>query len=102
MLGGGTKAAMTFVAEFKVTEQAPLPVHAPAQPPKVEGEVGVSVRMTAVPAGYVAEHVPVMIAADSEQLICWRLSVTLPVPVPVGVTVKVKLVLAGTKVADSD
>jgi hypothetical protein len=41
--------AVTEVFALSVTEQAPVPLHAPLQPVKVEPVAGVAVRVTAVP-----------------------------------------------------
>jgi len=49
--GGGTKEAVTDCAELRVTEHAPVPEHAPSHPPKVDGAVGVAVKLTVLPAG---------------------------------------------------
>jgi hypothetical protein len=51
MTGGGAKEAVTDTEESSVTEQAPVPVHWPSHPPNVEGETGVAVKLTTVPAG---------------------------------------------------
>ena len=52
VVGGATKLAVTFCAEFIVTVQVTLvPEHAPPQPPNVEPPVGVSVNVTSVPPG---------------------------------------------------
>jgi hypothetical protein len=46
----GMKLALTDWAEFMVTEQAPVPLHAPLQPANTEAaEVGVAVSATTVP-----------------------------------------------------
>ena len=49
--GGGTNEAVTDCAEFNVTLQPAVPEQACSHPPKVEGEVGVAVRVTTVLAG---------------------------------------------------
>jgi hypothetical protein len=58
-----------------VTAHAPVPLHAPLHPANVEPTAGVAVRITGVPAAYVAEHV-------APQLIPAGLLVTVPSPVP--------------------
>jgi hypothetical protein len=49
VVGAELKIAVTDWSEFMVTEQAPVPVQAPLQPPKVEPAAGVGVRSTTVP-----------------------------------------------------
>ena len=44
----GVKVAVTVVAALMLTVQAPVPVHAPVQPLKVEPAAGVAVNVTAV------------------------------------------------------
>jgi len=46
---GGANEAVTDWFEFKVTEHAPVPVHAPLQPVNRYPEPGVAARLTAVP-----------------------------------------------------
>jgi hypothetical protein len=58
-----------------VTLQAPVPLHAPDQPPNVEAYPGASVSVTTVPAENVAWHVV-------PQLIPAGLLLTEPVPLP--------------------
>lgn len=43
------KVAVTFLAELIVTEQLPVPLHAPLQPEKVDPESGDAFRVTFVP-----------------------------------------------------
>ena len=45
----GVKVAVTVVAALMLTVQAPVPVHAPVQPLKVEPAAGVAVSVTTVP-----------------------------------------------------
>jgi hypothetical protein len=45
----GMKLALTDCAEFMVTEQAPVPEHAPPQPLNTDPALAVGVRVTAVP-----------------------------------------------------
>jgi len=71
--------AVTDLAAFMVTEQAPVPLQAPLQPPKLEPATGVAVSMTVVPLLKFAEHVP-------GQLIPAGLLLTLPLPVPAKIT----------------
>jgi hypothetical protein len=77
------KAAATDFAADMVTEQEPVPVHAPDQPEKVELASGVAVRVTTVPALYGSEQSePQLIPAGDEVMV--------PVPVPAAlVTVRV-------------
>ena len=85
MGGGGAEllnVAVTALAAFMVTLQAPVPLQAPLQPAKTEPEAGVAVRFTTVPLVKLAEQVaPQEIPAGE--------LVTVPVPVPVSVTVRV-------------
>src|SRR5207302_352776 len=71
--------AVTACAEFIVTTQLPLPLHAPVHPVKVEPVVGVAVSVTCVPLLKLALHVV-------PQLIPAGLLVTVPLPVPAFVT----------------
>ena len=47
--GGGANDALTAWAEFMVTLQPAIPEHAPPQPAKVDGDVGVAVSVTTAP-----------------------------------------------------
>ena len=47
----GVKLAVAVRAALIVTTHAPVPLHAPLQPAKVDPAAGVAVRVTAVPAG---------------------------------------------------
>jgi hypothetical protein len=69
------KFADTVVFPLIVTLQAPVPLHAPAQPPNVEVDPGASVRVTTVPAGNVTWHVV-------PQLMPAGLLVMAPTPLP--------------------
>jgi hypothetical protein len=74
--------AVTDVAAFMVTEQLPVPLHAPLQLTNVDVPFGVAVSVTTVPALKAAEHV-------APQLIPAGLDVTVPPPVPAFATLKV-------------
>jgi hypothetical protein len=61
-----TKVAVTFVAEFSVMLQPPVPVHAPDQPAKVDPRAALAASDTAVPDGKVALHaLPQLMPADA-------------------------------------
>jgi hypothetical protein len=87
------KVAVTELAALIVTLQAALPVHAPLQPEKASLVAGVSLSVTWLFCGKVAEHVV-------GQLIPAGVLVTIPVPAPAKVTDMVKdVVTAAAKVA---
>src|SRR5437763_15862353 len=67
------KVAVTLLATDIVTLQAPVPLHAPLQPVKVENAAGVGVRVTTVPLLYV-DRKSVVVGKEGE---CRR------VPLPV-------------------
>lgn len=74
------KMALTFVAAVTKTVQAPVPEHAPPQPPKVDPLEAAAVSVTWVPWSYEAEQVaPQSMPAGVE--------VTAPAPLPVLLTV---------------
>jgi phage tail protein X len=75
--------AVTELAAFIVTVQAPVPVQAPLQPVKVAPAAGVAVSVTAVPAANDAEHVV-------PQLMPAGVLVTVPGPAPARLTVSAK------------
>ena len=77
------KLAATVAAALMVTLQAPVPVHAPLQPLKVESVPGVAVNATIVPVVNEAAHV-------EPQAMPAGVLVTAPVPVPNLVTVRAK------------
>jgi len=54
---GAVKLAVTDLTASIVTEQLPVPAHAPLQPAKVAPLVGVAVRETSVPLVRFAWHV---------------------------------------------
>jgi hypothetical protein len=78
----GMKSALTDCAEFMVTEQAPVPGHAPLQPLNTEPAAGVGVRVTTEPLEKLAAQVV-------PQLIPAGVLTTDPVPAPDVVTVSV-------------
>jgi hypothetical protein len=78
----GTKSASTVWAEFRVTEQAPVPEQAPLQPLNTEPAAGVGVRVTTEPLEKIAAQV-------APQLIPAGALTTDPVPAPDVVTVSV-------------
>lgn len=86
------KVAVTEVLAFKVTVQVFVPVQPPDHPAKLEPVAGVAVRVTAVPALKLAEHVV-------PQLMPLGLLVTVPLPVPARVTLKLGCAGAVPKVA---
>lgn len=75
--------AVTLCAEFIVTVQVPVPLHAPLHPANVLPLPGVAVSVTCVPLLKFALHV-------LGQLIPLGALTTLPVPVPASVTVSGK------------
>lgn len=82
--GGGDvvvlKVAVTFCAVFIVTLHAPVPLHAPPQPAKLEPEAGVAVRLTIAPwLKFAAQVAPQLIPAG--------LLETVPAPEPALLTV---------------
>ena len=79
--------AVTLFGPSIVTWQAPVPLQAPAQPPKVEALAGLAVRVTLVPLTKVELHVP-------GQLIPPIFEVTVPVPLPVVLTARLYVVSA--------
>jgi hypothetical protein len=79
LLGGTVvcaNVAVTLLAEFMVTGQVPLPLHAPPQPVNVEPPAALAVSVTGVPLLKLFEHV-------EPQLMPVGLDVTVPLPVPV-------------------
>ena len=76
------KFALTEAAAFMVTLQAPVPLHAPPQPAKVEPELGVADKFTTVPLAKLAEQVVPQEIPAGELVI-------VPVPVPFFVAVRV-------------
>lgn len=78
--GPELKVAVSDLDELIVTAQAPVPLHAPLQPAKVEPTAGVSVMLTSVPLVKFAVHVPGQLMPDG-------LLVTVPAPFPATVTV---------------
>ena len=70
------KAAVIFALELRFTVHVLVPVQLPPQPPNVYPLPAVSVRVTCVPCGKLAEHV-------AGQVIPAGLLATVPVPVGV-------------------
>jgi hypothetical protein len=77
------KVALTDFAASMVRLHAPVPLHAPLQPAKVEPESGVAAKLTTVPFAKLAEHVVPQEIPDG-------VLVTVPVPAPLLATVRVK------------
>src|SRR5205823_174329 len=83
------KLADTLMSEFIVTVHvAPVPPHAPPQPPKLWPLAGVAVRLTCVPPAKLALHVAGQLMPAGELV---------TVPLPLSLTVIVAVL--GTKVA---
>jgi hypothetical protein len=80
--GAGLNVAVTVVAAFTVTAQAPVPLHAPLQPAKTEPAVAVAVSVNGVPGATDSEQ------SDPHEMPAGAL-VTVPAPVPLLVTVSV-------------
>jgi CheY-like chemotaxis protein len=78
----------------KVTEQAPVPVHAPLQPAKLDPLPGLSVKVTTVPLAKFAVQV-------APQLMPAGLLVTVPVPVPASVTVSGEMIVLNVAVTEA-
>ena len=73
----GVNVAVTVVSALIVTWQAAVPEHGPAQPVKVDPDVGVAVSVTGVLAMYACEH-------SEGQEIAPLPSETVPLPDPAG------------------
>ncbi len=90
------KVAVTDAAPVSVTEQAPVPLHAPDHPANVDPDAAVAVSVTAVPLGKFAVHVVPQLIPDGAL-------VTVPDPVPASVTVSCSVAtVAVLKVAVTD
>jgi dUTPase len=85
--------AVTDCAALIVTVQLLVPVQAPLHPTKLEPAAGVSVRLTLVPLGKFALHVP-------GQLIPVGVLATVPDPLPAIVTDSAKLTMLKVAVTD--
>jgi hypothetical protein len=72
--------AVTFCAALIVTVHAPVPLHAPPQPAKLEPDAGVAVRLTLVPCAKLVVQV-------EPQLMPVGVLVTVPAPDPLLLTV---------------
>ena len=81
-LESGSKWAITVLAASTVTAQAPVPVHAPDQPVKVDAVSGVAVRRTNEPLLKLAEQVAPQVIPKGDE-------VTVPAPAPALLTVRV-------------
>lgn len=88
----GLNVAATAIAALTVTEQVPVPEHAPLHPLNVELAPAEAVSVTCVPSSKLAEHV-------DGQLIPAGLLVTVPVPETVTVSLCVGLKVAVTALA---
>ena len=76
------KVAVTVFAASIVTEQLPVPLHAPVQPAKFELASGEAVSVTEVPELYAsAQSEPQLIPAGVDNIV--------PVPVPAFVKVRI-------------
>src|SRR5579859_868285 len=94
--GSGIRAKVAVIdrASFMVTEQLPIPVHAPDQPTKRAPVAGVAVSVTVVSTLKLLEQtVPQEIPAWSE--------VTVPKPLPARLTVRVARTRAKVAVTDA-
>src|SRR5262245_40279580 len=80
--GGALNVAVTVVLAFASTVQVPVPLHPPLQPPKVEPEAGVAVRVTGKPLAYITEH-------EEPHAMPTGVLSTVPLPVPAFATVSV-------------
>ena len=85
MTTDAVKVAVTLLTASIVTLHAPVPVHAPDQPAKVDAASGVALRLTLLPCAKLALHV-------APQLMPPGLLVIPPVPAPAFVTVSAKFV----------
>ncbi len=85
------EVAPTERAALIVTVQAPVPVQALLQPPKVDPDAGVALRVTAPEAYDCEQSVPQLIPAGEEE--------TVPLPVPALLTVRVYPEDAGRRAA---
>ena len=79
--GGATvKLAVTDLTASIVTEQLPVPTHAPDQPVNVEPLEGVAVILTTVPLRRFSWHE--LLSAGHVPLLMPQVLVTVPLPVP--------------------
>ena len=91
-LVAAVNVAVTEMGALPATVQAVAPAQPPLQPVKVEPLVGVAVRVTALPGGYVAEQV-------LPQMIPSGVLATIPAPAPAFLTVTSKECYSGAEVA---
>lgn len=79
------KLAVTVVSLSMRRTQVEVPVQPLDQPPKVEGAIGVAVRVTVVPAGKLSTQLTAVLAQLKPEVEL----VTVPVPLPRKLTVKI-------------
>jgi hypothetical protein len=78
------KVAVTVVSLSMRRTQVEVPVQPPDQPPKVEGAIGVAVRVTVVPDGKLSTQLPAVLAQLKP-----KAEETVPVPLPRKLTVRI-------------
>jgi len=76
--------AVTVVSVSKSSVQVPVPVQPPDQPPNVEGETGLAVRVTAVPDGKLSTQLTFVLEQVKPEVVL----ATTPVPLPEKLTVR--------------
>jgi hypothetical protein len=87
--------AVTFWDCVMFTTHAPVPEHAPLQPRKRLFAAGVAVSVMDVPSMYVCEQAPLVLPAETVQLMAGAppVPVTLPIPEPAPSTVRGNIAL---------